>query len=59
MGQWWSEVGAGVEQGHQCGMFGRIWPYLALVALISLYLGNQNASKKKKTYATIIMILHA
>jgi hypothetical protein len=24
MGQWWSEVGAGVEQGHQYGMFGRI-----------------------------------
>jgi hypothetical protein len=24
MGQWWSEVGAGVEQGDQCGLFGRI-----------------------------------
>jgi hypothetical protein len=24
MGQWWSGVGAGVEQGRQCGLFGRI-----------------------------------
>jgi hypothetical protein len=24
MGQWWSEVGAGVEQGHQCCIFGHI-----------------------------------
>jgi hypothetical protein len=24
VGEWWSEVGAGVEQGHQCGLFGWI-----------------------------------
>ena len=24
MGQWWSEVGGGVEQGRQCGLCGRI-----------------------------------
>jgi hypothetical protein len=26
MGQWWSEVGARIEQGHQCSLFGRIRP---------------------------------
>jgi hypothetical protein len=24
MGQWWSKVGAGVEQDRYCGLFGRI-----------------------------------
>ena len=24
MGQWWSAVDAGVQQGRQCGLFGRI-----------------------------------
>jgi hypothetical protein len=24
MGQWWLEVGVGVEQGHQYGLVGRI-----------------------------------
>jgi hypothetical protein len=24
MGQWWSAMGARVEQGRQCGLFGRI-----------------------------------
>jgi hypothetical protein len=36
MGQWWSAVGAGVEQGRQCDLFGRIF---LTSALTELYLG--------------------
>ena len=45
MGQWWSEVGAGVwvEQGREMW---HVWPYLT-PALTALYLSNQNPSHKK------------
>ena len=43
VGQWWYEVGAGVEQGHQCGLFGGIQPPLRQRSII---FGNQNAPKK-------------
>ena len=40
MGQWWSGVGAGVEQGRQCGLFGRIccssFLFFSFISFLSL-----------------------